>query len=401
MSAAITSGGFALHAQNAITAIEREGIEIAKWDLEGRPVSAQAEGVYYRRGISGEVMARGRLERAGRVLPEADRRSVLARLRALAADAEKALRLAPAAPTESIELEKRLEKILSIGIETLEAERGKFLTVYRPVPILPPDRVLSFVVQLTEGCPWNRCSFCGLYPDRDFRVRGPDELAEHVRRALALFGRAAILRKSIYIGDGDPFTLPDGRILPLIDRILETFREEEARGTALPSPRDLYSFARLHSLRGRTAGSFAAFRARGFRRLYIGVETGNPDLYRILKKPGDLRDLPPVVQELRRAGLAVGLIFLVGVGGARFRAAHREASAQLVASLPLGPDDLVYLSPFRLVEESEYARWAAEEGIEPLERPAIGGEAAEMVRRMRVLGSRAKASYYPLEHFVY
>ncbi|MFH1679255.1 MAG: radical SAM protein [Candidatus Eisenbacteria bacterium] len=394
-------GGFRAYVHQALTTLERAGVEIARWDLEGRPVGAQFEERYYRRGISHAMMTRGRRERWGRLLDESEKREVLERLRRLADEARDAL-LRPGGSGEEPEgLGKRLDRINEKRIRDLEDEGRLFLDVYRPVPILPPDRVLSFVVQITEGCPWNRCSFCGLYPDRDFRAKGADELEDHVRGALRLFGRSVLLRRSVFLGDGDPFVLPDGELLPLVDRIRAVFREEEARGGPLPHPRELYAFARMRSLAGRSAGALVPYRERGFRRLYIGVETGDRDLFRVLRKPGPLDALPQAVGALKRAGIAAGLIFLVGVGGDRFREAHREESVRLVSSLPLGSDDIVYLSPFRLVEGSAYARWAADEGIRPLSRSETAEEAIRIAGGFRARGTAAKAAYYPLDQFVY
>ncbi|MBM3320488.1 MAG: radical SAM protein [Candidatus Eisenbacteria bacterium] len=397
----IERGGFRAYLQPNLTAIERISIEIAKWDLEGRPVSAQLDERFYRRGISHAMMAKGKRERAGRLLGEEEKRAVLGRIRRLADEARAALLRGHNRAVETRDLEERLARIAEWDLSRLEEEEKRFSDVYRPIPILPPDRVLAFVVQLTEGCPWNRCSFCGLYPDRSFRARDPEELERHVRGALRLFGRSILLRRSIFLGDGDPFVLSDAKLLPRIDRVLEIVREESARGAALPSPGDLYAFARVRSLARRLSFGLDPFRARGFRRIYLGVETGDPELFRLLRKPGSLEELPGAVRALKESGIAAGLIFLVGVGGARFRETHREGTARLVSSLPLDANDILYLSPFRLVEGSTYAGWAAAEGIEAPARAEIAADAHLLAERIRAAGSPAKTAYYPLEHFVY
>ncbi len=397
----IERGGFRAYLQPNLTAIERIPIEIAKWDLEGRPVSAQFDERFFRRGISHAMMTKGKRERAGRLLGKDEKRAALERFRRLAEDARKALLEGLDRAVERRELEERFARIAAWDVLRLEEEEQRFSDVYRPVPILPPDRVLAFVVQLTEGCPWNRCSFCGLYPDRAFRAKDSGELEGHVRGAIRLFGRSILLRRSVFLGDGDPFVLSDAKLLPRIDRVLDLVREESVSGAALPSPGDLYAFARVRSLARRLPSGLGPFRARGFRRIYLGVETGDPELFRLLRKPGSLEELPDAVRALKESGIAAGLIFLVGVGGARFREAHREETARIVSSLPLDANDIVYLSPFRLVEGSAYARWAAAEGIEPPARAEIGADARLLAERIRAAGSPVKAAYYPLEHFVY
>jgi radical SAM superfamily enzyme YgiQ (UPF0313 family) len=392
----VERGPYRAYVHENLTVVEERELAIAKWDLEGRPVSAQMDDVYYRRGISHDMMARGRLERAGRILGEEERRAALERMRGIAGGALRTFSRERGGHASDLAL--RLGAILAKDIHALEEEGRRFLRIYRPVPILPPDRTLAFVVQITEGCPWNRCSFCGLYPDRVFRAKEEDEVERHVRDALEFFGRSILLRRSLFLGDGDPFVLPDARLVPLVDRLTAALRSHGAHGAPL---KDLYAFARIASLAARSPRDWEPYRQRGLRRVYIGVETGDPALYEALRKPGSPADLPAGIAAAKDAGIAAGIIFLVGVGGRRFREAHREGTVRLVSSLPLDERDLVYLSPLREVEGSDYALRAAREGWEALGRAEMAAEAAAIARGLHAGGSRAKTAYYPVEHFVY
>jgi len=73
------SGALHVYLRPELTVIEREGREVGKWDLEGRPLSLQTEGTYFRRGISHRCMVRGRFERTGRILTGEEAASFLER----------------------------------------------------------------------------------------------------------------------------------------------------------------------------------------------------------------------------------------------------------------------------------------------------------------------------------
>src|SRR5690606_30427165 len=99
-------------------------------------------------------------------------------------------------PQAGPEIRKRLdEEILRWTPERLLAEKERFDQVYRPISILPPDQYLSIVLQATEGCTWNRCTFCTFYQDRPFRAKTEDEFARHVEGVRALLGKGVLMRK--------------------------------------------------------------------------------------------------------------------------------------------------------------------------------------------------------------
>ena len=54
----------------------------------------------------------------------------------------------------------------------------------------------------------------------------------------------------------------------------------------------------------------------GLRQLYLGLESGSDEVRRTLSKGGTAQDAVQTVARLHGAGLAVGIIVLLGAGGA-------------------------------------------------------------------------------------
>ena len=50
---------------------------------------------------------------------------------------------------------------------------SRFHQIYKPISILPPDQYQALVLQATEGCSFNTCTFCALYRDRRFHIKKP------------------------------------------------------------------------------------------------------------------------------------------------------------------------------------------------------------------------------------
>ena len=56
----------------------------------------------------------------------------------------------------------------------------KNLPTFEQGPIRPPNEARSLLLRLTRNCPWNRCTFCGMYQDKPFRVRPIEELRDEI-----------------------------------------------------------------------------------------------------------------------------------------------------------------------------------------------------------------------------
>jgi radical SAM superfamily enzyme YgiQ (UPF0313 family) len=133
----------------------------------------------------------------------------------------------------------------------------------------------------------------------------------------------------------------------------------------------------------------------------VGLETGDDRLLEWLRKPGASGDAIPFVADLKRAGLRVAAIFMVGVGGRRFAEDHERRTLELAAALPLARGDIVYLSPFHESAESEYARRSREDDAPPLDDAGIEAQYLRLRDGIRHALPGVRVTRYELREFVY
>jgi radical SAM superfamily enzyme YgiQ (UPF0313 family) len=399
----LPADAFLVSQQAGATTLSRNRREVVTFDLEGRPQSWMSEGRTYKRSLASEVFGRRtvdgvrrrwRVDAASAVDHFRFTAEVAAAARAgLAAGtlrrAERA-RLRPLEEGAARALSARLERILDWTPERLLDERSRFLAAYRPVSILPPDQYGSVVVQATYGCSWNRCTFCTFYQDRPFQVREPADFAEHVEAVRSLLGRAVDARHGVFFGDGNALVLANRRLEPLL-RIVRS---------AFPG-RPVSSFVDVFGGERKSAGAWRELAAQGLSRVAVGLETGSDALLRYLNKPGGADEAAAFIATLKQAGLAVSVIVMVGAGGARFAEAHERDTEALLARLPLGAGDHVYLSPFVVQPGSSYATRSEADGL----RPLSAGERSEQYGRLRAAARRhlpeARVALYSIDEFVY
>jgi radical SAM superfamily enzyme YgiQ (UPF0313 family) len=80
----------------------------------------------------------------------------------------------------------------------------------------PPSEADSLVLPVTDGCSWNRCTFCEMYaaPQKRFRPGSEEEVLESVRRCGEQF-RDGVNR--VFLADGDAMTLSTRRLMAVLE----------------------------------------------------------------------------------------------------------------------------------------------------------------------------------------
>lgn len=368
-------------AKRGFTTISPDRETVVSFDREGRLYAYFKAGSTYRRSLASVVEARHREgSRQRRRLSPDEAREIFAEAYAVAAACY------DQAPPE---VQQRLrDEILPWTPERLLSQGEEFRRIYAPITILPPDQYLSIVLQATEGCTWNRCTFCSFYQGRPFRAKSEEEFADHARAVQAFFGKGAWMRKGIFFADGNALALSKNRLEPLFRLAGETFPGEP-----------IYSFIDLYTGERKRVGDWRRLRELGLARVYIGMETGDDELLAFLNKPGSQEELVRFVHDLKEAGVAVGLIVMVGVGGQEHRDVHAEKTLKAISRMPLADGDLVYLSPFIEHPGSEYARRRDDAGLTPMTEAEIEAELRRLAKEIRGMGM--KAARYDIREFIY
>lgn len=395
------------------------------YDNSGRFYSAWLEGRNYRRGMDNRILEKQAGPRPGlpyrvrRELTDEQVRQFLNSVYARAQEYHAAIhapdtRVVNNASPEDVALARTaLARALEWDVARLERERTIFNIIYKPVSILPPDQYLALVLQATEGCSYNQCVFCGFYRDRKFHVKNLDEFRHHIRDVRAFFGGGITLRKTIFLGDANALMIPQPQLLALFDIINAEFAIPPANltGDALKEWQaqhpihfeGIYSFIDAFSTRRKTARDFATLATRGLRRVYVGLESGDPDLLHFLGKPHTPEDVMRLVNDLKAGGVTVGVIILAGAGGAKYAEQHVRRTVNLINALPLARGDLIYFSELVDYPNAEHSALLQEADI----RPLTIGEIEHQITLMRAgfrfanFDDAPKVSYYDIREFIY
>lgn len=295
-------------------------------------------------------------------------------------------------PAERDRLADALERVRTFGPERLAADGANFETLYKPVSILPPDQYLALVLQATEGCSWNRCTFCGLYRDRAFRIHSPESFRVHCEQVRDFYGEGISLRRGIFLADANALVIPMARLVALLEIAQEIFGLHDG-------PRPIYSFVSAFDVGRKSPDDWAALRALGLQRAYIGLETGDDQLLKFLNKPGTTEDAISAVRGLRAGGVSVGVIIMAGIGGDRFAESHVARSVETIEAMALDPADLVYLSNYVPAAGTEYPEQITEMSIRSLTDTEVAEQIKTLQAMIREVAPGVKVAPYRVEGF--
>jgi radical SAM superfamily enzyme YgiQ (UPF0313 family) len=406
---------YALSLKDSSLSVAIKGDYVVVCDRAGRLYSVYRAGLHHRRSLNGTILQKWTThERQRRWLDQGEADRVIddaaeefRRLHAALRASEWEWVTPPDQPSALADLLRVIDRAAQFDSAAARSDAACFAEVYsansarsassNPIGILPPDQYLALVLQATVGCSFNTCTFCDLY-HQPFRIKTPDEFRQHIRKVREYLGDSILLRqRSIFFGAANALTIPLPRLLPLFDIMRDEFAASPAvRGRAGVG---VYAFLDAFTGTRKSEEDYRALAERGLKRVYIGLESGHDPLLEYVRKPGHARDAIETVQAIKAAGINVGLIVLIGLGGERFAAGHAADTVEVLNQMPLDSGDLLYFSD--LVEEpgTPYPLLAQQHGIRALDRSERAAQ-RNMIRNGLSL-SGVKISNYDVREFVY
>ncbi|WP_108683042.1 radical SAM protein [Methyloceanibacter sp. wino2] len=186
--------------------------------------------------------------------------------------------------------------------------------VYRP-----PSEADSLILPVTDGCSWNRCTFCEMYtaPQKRFRPRSEEEVLENIRRCGEELGGGI---ERVFLADGDALTLSTRRLVT----ILEAIRRD------MPGVRRVSSYCLPRNLRKKSAAELRELAELGLSLVYVGAESGDDEVLARVNKGETFATTREALDKLQEAGIKRSVMILNGLGGEALSRQHALNSAALM-----------------------------------------------------------------------
>ena len=245
--------------------------------------------------------------------------------------------------------------------------------VYRPPSEGGSD---SLLVRFTRNCPWNHCTFCGMYKNEKFELRSLEEIKQDID-AMALLARdleslsgkngnnrsidrnAAITLmrrnpeleyhqgfsmlyqwllsggKTAFLQDANSLIMKTEPLVEALKYLRETF----------PSIERVTSYARSKTLAQKSPETLQRIQKAGLNRLHLGLESGDETVLKMIKKGATPESHITGGQKAIQAGFQVSEYWMPGVGGKDFWERHAINTARVLNEIN---PHYIRSRPFRL-----------------------------------------------------
>jgi radical SAM superfamily enzyme YgiQ (UPF0313 family) len=247
--------------------------------------------------------------------------------------------------------------MLSEAMKKYNFETG----VYRP----PSEGgSYSLLVRFTRNCPWNRCAFCGMYKTEKFELRSAAEIKQDIDSMASIYnglreisnklgnageiGREAAVAlitmvpelnyhqgfvmvynwllsggKTAFLQDANSLIMRTDQLVDVLKYLRRTF----------PSITRVTSYARSKTLSQKKPEELAAIHKAGLDRLHVGLETGDDDLLKKIKKGVTAEGHIKGGQKALQAGFELSEYWMPGLGGKEMSQKHAENTARVLTEI--------------------------------------------------------------------
>lgn len=202
----------------------------------------------------------------------------------------------------------------------------------------PPSEGRSLILQVTNGCSWNKCTFCDMYtqPQKKFRAKSEEDTLAEIKKA----AQAGPQFDKVFLADGDALVLPTRRLIDILTAIKQH----------LPWVRRVSSYCLPRNIRKKSIEELQQLQALGLGMAYVGAESGDDEVLAFINKGETYDSTLSALNKLKQAGIKTSVMILNGMGGMKYSQQHAENSARLmneaqpdflstlVVSYPLGDE---------------------------------------------------------------
>ena len=190
---------------------------------------------------------------------------------------------------------------------------------YEGMIFRPPSEADSLILQVTVGCSYHGCTFCTAYREKSFRIKRFEEIQEDIDEASSY--RSQIQR--VFLADGNALTMPQRELLRILEYLKLRLNRTERVGI----------YANAKDILRKDVEELKALKNLGLGILYLGLESGNPEILKRIKKNGTVDQLIRAGRRVKESGILLSVTVILGIGGVEKSQAHATDTGKVLSEM--------------------------------------------------------------------
>jgi len=190
---------------------------------------------------------------------------------------------------------------------------------YEGMIFRPPSEAGSLILQVTVGCSYNRCTFCGAYQGKIFRVKSFEEVKEDIDEASASESRI----QRVFLADGNALTIPQKDLIRILNYLKAKLRKLERVGI----------YANARDILQKDVEELKTLKGAGLGIIYLGLESGNREVLKRIKKNATVDQLIRAGRRVKESGILLSVTVILGIGGIEGSQAHAEDTGKVLSEM--------------------------------------------------------------------
>ncbi len=187
------------------------------------------------------------------------------------------------------------------------------------VIIRPPSEANSFLLPVTMSCSHNRCTFCGAYRGKTFRIKRFEEIKEDIDEVSSYSPRI----ERVFLADGDALIIPQKELIRILSYLKAKLRGLERVGI----------YANAKDILRKSVEELKALKELGLGIIYLGLESGDPEVLKRIKKNGTVDQVIQAARRVKGSGILLSVTVILGLGGVEGSQIHAQETGKVLSEM--------------------------------------------------------------------
>jgi len=201
----------------------------------------------------------------------------------------------------------------------------------------PPSEGNSLLLTVSIGCSFN-CTFCYPYKHKKFSIRNIEDIKQDIDISKDLYGDSV---RKIFLLDGNAFIVKPDKLIEISNYCYKQHKNLKR----------ISAYAHANDIITKSDEDLTRIAKSGLNMVYLGIETGDNDLLKLINKKTTAENLIKAAHKLHNSGIILSGTVILGLAGNNPELSKKHAllTAKLINEMNPKKNQPWYISALSLM----------------------------------------------------